>query len=86
MKIKKGGKRKIRKGTFIYGFIGTVILAAAFTSVSYGEEPAREYYASGKVNREATLKNGKPEGPVRAYYENGQLKSELVFENGHIKP
>jgi len=42
----------------------------------------KEYYKSGKLKGEGTVKDGKAEGIVKEYYENGKLKAEWSIKNG----
>ena len=42
----------------------------------------KEYYKSGKLKGEGTIKNGKVEGIVKEYYESGKLKAEWCIKNG----
>ncbi|MEX6475293.1 toxin-antitoxin system YwqK family antitoxin [Fusobacterium animalis] len=44
----------------------------------------KEYYASGKLAREITLKDGLISGEVKDYYENGKIRSTANFVNGVI--
>ena len=42
-----------------------------------------EYYASGKVLREITMRNGRENGIEKEYYENGNLRVETNVVDGH---
>jgi antitoxin component YwqK of YwqJK toxin-antitoxin module len=42
----------------------------------------KEYYKSGKLKGEGTVKDGKAEGIVKEYYESGKLKAEWSIKNG----
>ena len=53
----------IKMGAFISGFIGVALIsAAAFSSMGYGEDAVKEYYANGQLERELNYKNGMLEG------------------------
>ena len=39
-------------------------------------------YESGKLERKAQFKNGKPEGIEKDYYPSGELESEVLYKNG----
>lgn len=41
-----------------------------------------EYYASGKIHRELTLRRGRENGIEKEYYENGNLHVETNVVNG----
>ena len=44
----------------------------------------KEYYKSGKLKGEGTVKDGKPEGIVKEYFESGKLKVEWNIKNGTL--
>ncbi|QLH31092.1 MAG: hypothetical protein HWD62_00385 [Cyclobacteriaceae bacterium] len=44
----------------------------------------REYYASGKVQKEIMYANQKPNGITKTYYETGVLESETNYRDGFI--
>ncbi len=48
------------------------------------EDTVKEYYDSGELRKELTLKNGIPEGTVKEYHRNGQLKSEAFMKEGKL--
>jgi len=43
-----------------------------------------EYYANGKIKREASFRNGKPEGAWRDFDEKGNVTKTLVYSNGKV--
>ena len=45
-------------------------------------EVRKEYYPSGELKYEWSVKNGKLEGIGKEYYENGKLESETNYKNG----
>ncbi|MEK7450266.1 MAG: hypothetical protein AAB019_12390, partial [Planctomycetota bacterium] len=45
---------------------------------------AKDYYASGKLEDEATYKDGKQEGIHKIYYESGKLEIEGNYKNDKL--
>ena len=62
-----------------------IILLFLFTIVSCSNESIRiEYYESGQIRSEVTIKNGKKNGKAVYYYENGDKKQEGFFVNDKL--
>ncbi len=40
------------------------------------------FFATGKVKKEQTEKNGKVDGVYKTWYDNGQLGEEAHYDNG----
>ncbi len=76
---------KIKAGALIRGLIAVAIATVAFSSAGYGEEPVKEYYASGQLRAERFCENGRFHGPSKNYYENGKLKFESLYKDGTLE-
>ena len=55
-------KTKTMRGALI----GVAVISAfTFSSIGYGEEPVRDYYANGQLKSEKNFKDGKLEGTLK---------------------
>ena len=62
-----------------------IILLFLFTIVSCSNESIKtEYYESGLIRSEVTIKNGMKNGKAVYYYENGGIKQEGFFINDKL--
>jgi len=84
---RKGGcgvNAKVR--AFIGGALGVVVIfIITFSSIGYGEETKRAYYANGKLQGEMIYKNESNESLSKEYYESGELQGETLFKNGMLE-
>ena len=55
----------------------TIMCLVLCVSVVGCSEVKKEYYESGALKSEYTVKNGKPKGPAKEYEESGELKKEI---------
>lgn len=62
-----------------------IILLFLFTIVSCSNESIKtEYYESGLIRSEVTIKNGKKNGKAIYYYENGTIEQERYYKNDKL--
>lgn len=73
--------RRLRRAAWL-PFAMLVGAACADPAGDAADGVIREHYASGRVRREAPMRNGQLDGAVRGWFENGQLQYRRTYRDG----
>lgn len=62
-----------------------LILLGSALNCGIKDGPKKEYYKTGELLSEGSMKNFRYEGPYKEYYQDGKLKLEANFHRGKLE-